>query len=46
MEQTRLKMEQEGTLWKETVKERAERQPEIQERGMNLRAESRTSSFK
>ena len=46
MEQTRLKMEQDGKLWKETVKERSEREPEIQERGMNLWAERRTSSFR
>lgn len=46
MEQTRLKMEQEGKLLKETVKEWSEREPEIQERGMDLRTERRASSFK
>lgn len=46
MEQTKLKMEQEGKLLKETVKEQSEKEPEIQERGTDLRTERRASSFK
>lgn len=46
MEQTRLEMEREGELWEEAVKERSKREPEIQERGMNLWAERRTGSFR